>query len=968
MNPAPETITPDNPSANLPRSSRDGWLVFLTLLLLPLLYFYPATLGWLTLVPGDGWTSNFGVRVLVGKMIAHGQLPLWNPYIFGGMPLLAAIYPGALYPPNWLFAVLSPGAAMNVVVITSYHIALFGAYLYARRIGLTRLGALVTAITFAFSGFAIAHLVHTHRITAVIWLPWIVLAVEQLYHQASWRWITLGAVCVALQVYAGEPQMTFYTMLVCAAITLFSLFFREEKERRWKFVVAAIMLAVCAALLSAIQMLPQLELLREGARAKLDYDYFSGYSLPPVHLLTMIFPFYFGGGAIAPYKQPFSGEWNVAVVASYTGLLGLMLVISALFGRQQRRQVWFWVVIAVTAMLLSFGRYLPFEIYRLLYLAPGYNLFRGSYRHMLEFSFAMAVLAGLGVDCLAQAGRATMRQLPIIASGLVLVLTGWATMSYRLLSDKAQTSSISDVEVLVPLIVFIIAVLALWFHAQQRSRLSGVMLVIALLVDLGSYGQFADWRAVKFTANERMADPPAVAFIKEREKDLQSFRTLTISSLPSDYDYRPPHDLNYDLVNQPDVSIARGLQSVSGYDVLRLTRMSEMAGEIDLGGVVLDVGSLAEKHRGFDLLNVRYLLRERRREFGPQDGLPLDGIRFAKTPLHLLLAPGKRFVTEPGEVTTNELAIVSLLSDSAGIPDGTPVVKIKLHTTDNRIIERELQAGRDTSEWAWDRPDVRRVIRHKRAQVVESTEVKDAAGNYQSHSYLARLSFDRAVIDRLEFEYVQKNAQLQIVRASLLDTTNGTTWPLDDLPLESDKWRKLGTFGDVWLYENLKALPRAWFAPRVEALPEAEILLAIKEGRLKNGSAFDPLNTALVETAGDDAGSLALLKRGDPANAEVSITGYEPQRIELRTRNSQEGFLVLSEIYLRGWEARVDYRETPIHRTDYTLRGIVVPAGEHRIEFTYRPKSFKNGAMASGIGVLVLIVGSFLWPRWMHIT
>ena len=63
------------------------------LALLPILFFYPAIFGDVALVPGDGWTQNFGVRVLIGRMIARGEWPLWNPYIFAGTPLLASIYP-----------------------------------------------------------------------------------------------------------------------------------------------------------------------------------------------------------------------------------------------------------------------------------------------------------------------------------------------------------------------------------------------------------------------------------------------------------------------------------------------------------------------------------------------------------------------------------------------------------------------------------------------------------------------------------------------------------------------------------------------------------------------------------------------------------------------------------------------------------------------------------------------------------
>ncbi len=127
-------------------------MVAAALALLPLLYFYPVLTQRVQLMPGDGWTQNLGIRVLTGRLIAQGILPLWNPYIFAGMPLLASIQPGVLYPPNWLFAVFSPGVAMNVLVITTYHLALIGSYLYARRTGMTRLGALVTGIIFSFGG------------------------------------------------------------------------------------------------------------------------------------------------------------------------------------------------------------------------------------------------------------------------------------------------------------------------------------------------------------------------------------------------------------------------------------------------------------------------------------------------------------------------------------------------------------------------------------------------------------------------------------------------------------------------------------------------------------------------------------------------------------------------------------------------------------------------------------------------
>jgi hypothetical protein len=185
-----------------------------TMILLPLVFFYPATIGKIMLAPGDGWSQILGIRILIGEVIKNGQLPLWNPYIFCGMPLMAALQPGALYPPTWLFAVFSPKVAMNWMVITTYHVALIGAYLYARRIGCNRAGSMIAGVAFAFGGYMTAHLGHTNRVAAAAWLPWVVLAVEELYLNARWRWVALGALFIALQFLAGDPQMSCYTAMV----------------------------------------------------------------------------------------------------------------------------------------------------------------------------------------------------------------------------------------------------------------------------------------------------------------------------------------------------------------------------------------------------------------------------------------------------------------------------------------------------------------------------------------------------------------------------------------------------------------------------------------------------------------------------------------------------------------------------------------------------------------------------------
>src|SRR5262245_14797086 len=394
------------------RQSRKKILIAMTLVLLPLIYFLPAVMGKLTLTTGDSWSYSILLRILVGQMLADGEIPLWNPYTFAGMPLLAALQPGVFYPPNWIFVLAPPDAAMKLVVISVYQVALIGGYLYGRALNMGRVGALVTGVTFTFGGFMIDHLEQVNFIAAAAWLPWVLWTVKKIHlscqsrqsqsWRESWRWAGVGAVVICLQLFAGLPQATWNVALVGGAYFLFLLARREETETvdRLRFAAATAGMALCGALLSAIQLLPARELQRQGERAAIDYETFSTFSMAPRFWLSTIFPFFYGGG-LPPYQVGGWDHWWLHKWAhGYVGMLGLLLALLACFAYRRRGLVWFWSGVAICAMVLAAGDHLPFDINRALYHVPVYNLFRGSYRHTYEFTFALAVLAGLGVTSL----------------------------------------------------------------------------------------------------------------------------------------------------------------------------------------------------------------------------------------------------------------------------------------------------------------------------------------------------------------------------------------------------------------------------------------------------------------------------------------------------------------------------------------------------------------------------------------
>ncbi|MGE0103613.1 MAG: hypothetical protein AB7H86_22610 [Blastocatellales bacterium] len=919
---------------------------------IPLIYFYPVLLGRVVLAPGDGWAQNFAVRVLTGNMMAAGGAPLWNPLIFAGMPLAASVYPGSFYPPNWVFAFLPPSLAMNLVVLTTYHLALVGTYLYGRRLGMVRVAALLAGIGFAFGGYMINHLSHTSRIAAAAWLPWVLLAIENLAGavdwRGAWRWTALGALFIALQYLAGEPQMLVFTALTALPCAVYAFLRIADRQARSRFAVSILVMGAAAILISLVQLLPSIELLGQSERSDPGPAFFDTFSFPPWQLPALIVPYFFGGAMFGPYKVPYWGRDLAAIMAGYVGMLVWLPGMIAVLRARTNPRIMLWLGIAIVSLLLAFGGYLPFGINHLLYRIPGYGTFRGLYRHQFELTFALGMLGGLGLTALVEAERRVAARLLSVASLIMAGLMAFAVVLYGFFGERlasgAPSRSLGNPEILVPVGFLLISMAAIWLAWRASFRGFALLLLPALLLlDVASYGHFFHWRIANFDVSERLADPPAVRLIKSREKDLDSFRIMSHITLPYDYAYAWPEDINYRLVNEPNISMLRGLQSVSGYDVLRPVRVGQMTGSAGsaLLGFVQDQRSFDLTDRGLDLLNVRYLLVGRGGSTLKQTGYRYDGIDFALSNFGIEFKPGTILITEPGNVEADSIAFVTTLANSAHLPDGAPVLKLKLHTSDGRVIEHELQAGRDVSEWAWDRPDVRAIVKHKRARVVEDREET----GFKAHSYLSKLGFERARIERIEWTYAREDASLYMIRASLHDSTSGKSHQLSSYAFPSDRWEKLDTFDMVDLYRNRTALPRAWFVEKLMNVSAEQSLAAVRSGVLPDGSKFDPQTIGLVE----EPPSGKAYSKG-----EVTLRSHSPNEIEFDVRPAKDAFLVVSEVFYPGWEVEIDGNPGRIERVDYTLRGIEVPAGARKVRMIYRPRSWRRGLAGLASGILLL--------------
>jgi hypothetical protein len=140
------------------------------------------------------------------------------------------------------------------------------------------------------------------------------------------------------------------------------------------------------------------------------------------------------------------------------------------------------------------------------------------------------------------------------------------------------------------------------------------------------------------------------------------------------------------------------------------------------------------------------------------------------------------------------------------------------------------------------------------------------------------------------------------------------------------------------VFENPSYLQRAFFVDSLIVVDKSTMF------QIMNTESFNPKHTAIVQQSIEE-------KIYQPLNAKVHIIKQSAHRIELATQNAVSSLLVLSEIYYPvGWKAFVDGKETMILRTNSILRSIVVPSGNHTIEFVYESKVYQSGLLVSYIG------------------
>jgi hypothetical protein len=234
---------------------------------------------------------NLPMEKVIHDSYSAGTLPVWNPWISGGRPLLPNPNSGALYPPRVALSLLPFPVAMRLFPLLHWTAAGIGVFVLLRFLALGRGAAWVGAATYAFSGVAISEVFYPHIQAGFALLPWIAWAAARRRTSGSRGTVLLGAL-FGLDFLAADV----FTSALAVAVALLWIFAEEDRGVRraeWLAVAAA---AVLGALLAAPQIVATAIWIPETNRAVLGMKLSEAtyFSVSPLRLAELVIPYPFG--------------------------------------------------------------------------------------------------------------------------------------------------------------------------------------------------------------------------------------------------------------------------------------------------------------------------------------------------------------------------------------------------------------------------------------------------------------------------------------------------------------------------------------------------------------------------------------------------------------------------------------------------------------------------------------------------
>jgi hypothetical protein len=475
------------------------------------------------LLPGQTIYANdmdmaYSAQTLLANSLHNARLPLWDATASSGIPFF--VWMPVFYLPQLVLAVAAP---INSSFAWGYifHLMLAGVGMYwlLKEMELATLGAMLGALIYMFNGYMILRIFAGHfmYVYAAAWIPLVFYFAERILRAQRFRDAAAGGIALGMQFLVALTQLSLYTLVMLVIYLLVRWTTRRGQIRTLLVIIGLSGLMCLIGIgIGAGYWLPTFASVATSMRSSgLEFATAAAGSLPPTHIVNLVFPHLFGSDLEQNYWGYFLGYVSPIESGMYLGILPLGLGLFALRA-PKRSHVIALTLLGAGALIFSLGRFTP--VYHLAYdLIPGWSTFRIPARMTIFICFALAALAGHGLDMLANERPVWTKRLAVgwIALGtflfcvflstrlwnpqLIALSESFARAAYANVSGE-RTRSVEFVlnilrqavptlpdQFIIPSLTLLL-VGGLFIALQRAPRLARTLLVASIVIDLFFFG------------------------------------------------------------------------------------------------------------------------------------------------------------------------------------------------------------------------------------------------------------------------------------------------------------------------------------------------------------------------------------------------------------------------------------------------------------------------------------------------
>lgn len=496
-------------------------------------------------------------RYLAVNLMKKGELPLWNNYEFSGMPLLAAPETAALYPLNFLFFILPFNQAWTLLVILQPFLAGFFLYLFLRHKLISKTASLFGAISFAFGSYFLLTTEFNLLGHTILWLPLALLAVDKLLSRLNLFWFMILVFSLTNSLLAGFLQFSFYIFLLVIIYAVYNFFLKKNRStiRAIFLVLASIIISL---LISAVQIIPSLELIADSARlsAYSGHGSITDFFVPWQQLVMFLSPNFFGNPGTGNYW----GRINYYEFCAYLGIPALFFILFLIFSKKYSKETLFWILTAIFSLILATPNFISILPYSL--NVPFLSALVPA-RLLVITSFSLSILAAIGMDSFIsdfnQKKRKSFKLFLMVSALLIfLFVLLWISTSFLpyLFTNGSGKELISRRNLILPTFLLLFTLTTPFFVYRKRQILP---LVLLLLIGISYFDLFLQGRK----------------FLTFFDTNLTYPETKTIEFLKNNLEYNRFLPLHQEIFGTNHQTIY-GLESVEGFNPVHSRRYSDL--------------------------------------------------------------------------------------------------------------------------------------------------------------------------------------------------------------------------------------------------------------------------------------------------------------------------------------------------------------------------------------------------------